>query len=162
MQRLGRPCKSSMGSIIRGAGSIVKKKGDSLLGPDILGERDEKKTSVTGYGETCFQINGVIIQQSVLLLPNSYYLWNARTFQDITIESLLLFPIIHPTLEIVFVGCGEKFPSQLPAEVTSFYRAKGITLEASNTFHAATSFDVLNSEGRNVAAALLTLKDWKI
>ena len=39
-----------------------------------------------------------------------------------------------------------------------FFKQHGIIVEILTTVNAASTFNVLNSEGRNVAAALLTLK----
>ena len=132
----------------------------TLGGFDILSSVDpgETRVIVRGYGDHAFQINDVLVQQSVILLPKSFYLWNAKTFSDITIESLALFQVLYPTLEVLFVGCGEHLPGLLPAEVTSYFKSKGIVIEQSNSANAAASFNFLNAEGRNVAAALLTLQ----
>jgi uncharacterized protein len=49
-------------------------------------------------------------------------------------------------------------PRQLPASLLEYFKSKGISVEACTTPHAAGSFNILNAEGRNVVAALLTLK----
>lgn len=119
-------------------------------------EQDNQLISIKGYNEYSFQVNDVLVNQSVILLPKSFLLWNAKKFQDITIESLSIFPLIFPTIEIIFVGCGHRMIQPLPNEVTKYFRSKGIVLELSDSVNAASSFNMLNSEGRNVAAALLT------
>jgi len=126
---------------------------------DITESLDKQQTQVRGYGETFFQINDVQVNQSVLLFRTSFLLWNARTFDDITVENLAPFVLLHPTLEVLFIGCGEVQPRQLPPDLVKFFRTKGVVLEASSTINAAATFNILSSEGRNVAAALLTNKD---
>ena len=123
---------------------------------DITESVDKQQMQVRGYGDTSFQLNEVQVNQSVLLFSKSFLVWNARTFEDITVESLAPFALLHPTLEVLFIGCGEVQPRQLPREVVQFFRTKGIVLEASSTVNAAATFNILISEGRNVAAALLT------
>jgi uncharacterized protein len=46
----------------------------------------------------------------------------------------------------------------LSTDLVSYFRRKGIVLEAMNTTSAISTFNVLNSEGRNVGAAVLPLK----
>jgi len=54
-------------------------------------------------------------------------------------------------------GCGDVMPRQLDPAVTRFFQQKGIVIELSNSANAAATYNVLNGEGRNVAAALLAL-----
>lgn len=118
----------------------------------------KRRIQVKGLGETSFKIDETLVSQSVILLPHSFLLWNAKTFEDINEKSLFLFPLIFPALEVLYVGCGEVQPGQLPIELTRLFRSKGIVLEATSTSNAASMFNVLNAEGRNVGAALLTLQ----
>ena len=48
-------------------------------------------------------------------------------------------------------------PGQLDPALLRFFKQKGIVIEVSNSANAAATYNVLNSEGRNVAAALLAL-----
>lgn len=79
-------------------------------------------------------------------------------FEDISLETLFLFPLLFPAMEVVFIGCGSSMPRLLAPEIYQHFRSKGIVIEATNTINAAASFNVLNSEGRNVCAALLTIE----
>jgi NADH dehydrogenase [ubiquinone] 1 alpha subcomplex assembly factor 3 len=123
---------------------------------DIIGN-DEFKTELRAFGDSAFLVNDTVVRQSVILLPNSFYLWNVKTFEDITIESLSMFPILHPTIEILLLGCGKKTPF-LPLEIRKHFQSKGIVIELSTTSYAASTFNILNQEGRNVAAAMITLE----
>ena len=123
----------------------------------------QTKPTLVAYGDHAFQINDIHcekcvekIRQSVILLPNSFLLWNAKTVEDITIDNLTVFTTLYPTLEVLFIGCGEAMKPISP-EITKYFRKKGIVVEASSTTNAASTFNMLSSEGRNVAAALLTL-----
>jgi uncharacterized protein len=128
-------------------------------GQDLL-EDDEMKSSIKAFGDTSFLINNVIARQSVILLPNSFLLWNVKRVEDLTVDNLSVFAAIFPTIEVLFLGCGKSMPRQLPEDITAFFKSKGIVIEASNTVNAASTFNVLNLEGRNVAAALLTLEPY--
>ena len=134
-------------------------KGISVMEEDYFDRASGKRRiQVKAYGQTSFRLDETLVPHSVLLLPHSFFIWNAKEFKDITIESLSLFTFVFPTLEILFIGCGENQPKQLPLELIRHFRAKGIVVEATNTANAASSFNVLNAEGRHVAAALLTLE----
>lgn len=125
---------------------------------DITESQDKQIMQVRGYGDTSFQLNEVQVNQSVLLFSKSFLLWNACTFEDLTIESLYPFELLHPTIEVLFIGCGEVQPRQLPSKLVQHFKSKGIVLEASSSVNAAATFNILASEGRHVGAALLTNK----
>ena len=133
-------------------------KGMDILGPDALAETAQPKTSILAYGDRSFQINDTLVRQSVILMPTKFLLWNARRFEDITVDSLSMFSVLSPTLEVLFIGCGERVPSMLPREISEHFRERGIVVEATSTMNAASTFNLLNGEGRNVGAALLTLE----
>ena len=131
-------------------------------GVDILDNFDGKRVSVKGYSETAFVINDVFVEQSVILLPYTMLLWKPRELKDITIESLSVFELVYPTIEVLFVGCGETMTQRFPAHIEKYFRDKGIVIEACDTANAASTFNVLSSEGRNVGAALLTFQPYNI
>lgn len=127
-------------------------------GFDITNEMSVERTRVTGYGDYAFSVNDVLIRNSVILLPSSYFLWNARQFSDITVHSLAVFPLLVPTIEVLLLGCGESLPHRISPEIIQYFKSKGIYVEATNSGSAASTFNVLNGEDRVVAAAILTLK----
>jgi uncharacterized protein len=144
-----------VGCVGGGRGSKGKgvPKGHDLLPPD------GKNTSIIAYGETSFQIDNKLVRQSVILLPENFLLWDARTVDDITIESLLPLSILSPTLEVLFVGTGDKM-HRLSESLKDHFRRRGIVIEESSTMNAASTYNLLIGEGRHVGAALLTLFPW--
>lgn len=132
-------------------------------GVDILDSEDaqgQSRMNVVGFGPTTFQINDVLVRQSALILPTKFYLWKPKELQDITIESLNMFLVVHPRIEILFVGTGATV-QPIPDEVIDFYRQKGISVEASDSKNAAATFNVMCLEGRQVGCALLTMEPWQ-
>ena len=144
---------SSSSSSGGGGGRSVRGLNDILASP-----ADQLRPNILGMGDYAFQINDVLVRQSVILLPDHFLMWNAKCFEDITIKSLSLFPILYPTVEVLFIGTGETYNQQLPKELITHFRKKGIVIEASSTSNAAATFNMLSSEGRKVACALLTLQ----
>jgi uncharacterized protein len=133
-------------------------KGMDIFDDSMVDRDGQERVSIRGYGETSFQVNNVLVRQSVLLTPHAFLLWKARTFEDITIESLSVFELLYPGVEVVFIGCGERMPKPLPVEIQKHFRSRGIVIEATSSMNAAASFNILNGEGRNVCAALLTMQ----
>lgn len=72
-------------------------------------------------------------------------------------ESLEIFANYYPTIEILFIGTGAK-RHQVSEEIQKRFRSLGIVLDVTDSPTAAATFNLLNSEGRNVCAALLTLE----
>ena len=113
----------------------VPKKGRSTFkGVDILESEEDfegtPRMGVVGFGPTTFQVNDVLVRQSTLLLPTSYFLWSAHNVEDITVDSLSIFLTVHPRLEIIFVGTGRHLQA-VPKHVVDHYRERGIVIEVS-------------------------------
>ncbi|CAI5971031.1 unnamed protein product, partial [Closterium sp. NIES-64] len=66
---------------------------------------------------------------------------------------LALFQLIRPQPELL-LGTGQRMQA-VPGELREFVRACGMKLEVLSTRHAISTLNVLNEEGRSVAAALL-------
>ena len=106
--------------------------------------------SVTDKG---FRINeveyeGAIIVSTRTVIPS----WTAGSFKALTED--LLQPVfdLEPEIVLLGTGCEQLFPE--PALMMSFYR-RGIGIEAMTTHAACRTFNVLMSERRNAAAAML-------
>lgn len=82
--------------------------------------------------------------------------WTVNDVNDINEESIILFPLIEPKLDILVIGIGDKsedtsiFKKLFP--LSKKYR---LNLEILPTDQACSTFNFLNSEGRFVAAALI-------
>ena len=112
--------------------------------------------SITSIDDDSLSINGMLCRQSVLLFPKSFYLWSARTVEDITLDSLALVPVIFPTLEMLLIGCGDTTIDVVPREdLMEEFRSRGIVVEFMSSHHAATTYNVMNEEERHVGAAIL-------
>ena len=141
--RPGRPGSSGLG------------KGVDLLADVNV---DKRRLGIRGYTDKLFMVNETQVNQSVLLFSYHHLLWNAKTVDEITIENLSVFTLIYPTIEILLIGCGHGLTAPFNPSIVKHFRSKGIVIEPTSTISAASSFNILNSEGRNVAAALLTIE----
>lgn len=104
-----------------------------------------------------FIINNLIVKKPVILLPNSFFIWNTNSFEEIDVKSLSIFTYLYPTPEIIIVGCGSGPKERLDVNVREYFQMRGIVIDQMDSVNAVQTFNVLISEGRNVGAAVLPL-----
>jgi len=108
---------------------------------------------VERYGPTGFRVSGVVHKGSVIVFPDRVLAWQAAEPAAVTFEALM--PIVEAgEVEILLVGLGRNF-GLLPPALRVRLRAAGIAVEAMDTGAACRTYNVLLSEGRRVAAALI-------
>lgn len=108
------------------------------------------------YGDGQFKVSGVAYEGSILVFLEETQLWPVTAIQDITLETLK--PIIDATndVDILLVGCGERF-APVPKGLRQALKGAGIVLEWMDTGAASRTFNVLVAEERRVAAAILAV-----
>lgn len=98
--------------------------------------------------------NGIFVVGPVAVFPRTVLQWNAATASDITPESLSLFCLLEPKIDILVIGTGDK--SVMPSkEAMSYLKSHKISPEILSTENAIATFNYLNVEGRCVAGAFL-------
>jgi uncharacterized protein len=102
---------------------------------------------IDGYGTGFFRIGGQKYEGAVLALPNGVTSWGG--FDDTaTVLSVI------DTIDVLFVGTGAEI-AHLPEEFRTTLEDAGIGVEAMASPAACRTYNVLLSEGRRVAVALL-------
>ncbi|KAJ7334374.1 hypothetical protein OS493_014685 [Desmophyllum pertusum] len=109
---------------------------------------------ITSYSNRGFHIKDIKVFGSVAVLPSTFYHWRIKKPEDITAESLALFTIMEPPIEIVVVGTGEKI-LHLNPEIHSYLKKHNILLEVQDTANATATFNFLLEEKRLVGAAFI-------
>ncbi len=104
-------------------------------------------TPVDGYGPGFFRIGGNRYEGSVLTGPAGTGPWGG--FND----SKPLLALIAQ-IDVLFVGTGQEI-ANIPAALRSELEGAGIGVEVMNSPAACRTYNVLLSEGRRVALALL-------
>jgi len=113
----------------------------------------ENNHLITGYGENYVEINQQRYAQNIIVMPQTLILdWQASIFADLTEAHFAQVGGLKP--ELVLLGTGEKHQFLHPRIYQSL-TAQGIPLECMTTAAACRTYNILMSEGRNVAAALL-------
>ncbi|OVA04206.1 NADH dehydrogenase [ubiquinone] 1 alpha subcomplex assembly factor 3 [Macleaya cordata] len=121
---------------------------------NLIDNVPEDQLRFQGYTDTGFTVNGVNYEGSVLCVGNLLLSWSPKRFSDITPDSLSIFQLVRPIPEILIIGCG-RYVQHVDPELRRFIRSTGMKLEAIDSRNAASTFNILNEEGRIVAAAFL-------
>ena len=125
---------------------------------DITPAVPEGSQVITGYGPGLFRIAGVAHKGSVLVLPDRTLAWAVSSFSDIDIAGLEPILSATPSVDVLLLGCGPAM--QMPSrELRAALRERGVVLEPMDTGAACRTFNVLLSEGRHAAAALIVLPE---
>lgn len=108
---------------------------------------------ITGYGADFIEINKKRYAQNLIVQSNNIIEnWHTGEFADLTESSLNQLLDLKP--EIVLLGTGEKHQFLHPKMFRKLTES-GIPLECMTTAAACRTYNILMSEGRNVAAALI-------
>ncbi|XP_075430606.1 NADH dehydrogenase [ubiquinone] 1 alpha subcomplex assembly factor 3 isoform X2 [Ascaphus truei] len=109
---------------------------------------------VDSYSTHGFVINGDKVIGPCAVIPRSILQWNVGCHTEISLESLALFHMLVPRIEILVLGTGDRV-ERLDPNILKFMRQKGVAVEVQDTPNACATFNFLISERRVVAAGLI-------
>jgi len=113
--------------------------------------------SIDAYGQGGFRLAGVRHEGSLLIVADSARPWPVRGTADLSVESLApVFEAGRTQAEFLLLGMGER-NAQPPRPVREALAAAGMGLEFMDTPAAARLYNVLTSEGRRLACALIAV-----
>lgn len=119
---------------------------------DITPLIPEGRQVINKYGNGSFTINDRTYSEAVLVFPEETLPMKTDTLEEITEK--VLKPLIEKKAELVIVGTGEK-QQWLSTEARDYLRTHKIAVECMATGPACRTYNVLLTEGRAVAAALI-------
>uniref|UniRef100_A0A8V0Z892 NADH dehydrogenase [ubiquinone] 1 alpha subcomplex assembly factor 3 n=2 Tax=Gallus gallus TaxID=9031 RepID=A0A8V0Z892_CHICK len=99
---------------------------------------------IEGYSGRGFSISGSVVVGPCAVLPRAILQWN----------SLALFRLLEPRIEILVLGTGDRVEQLHPAVLRQM-RLCGIAVEVQDTPNACATFNFLTSEKRLTAAGLI-------
>lgn len=102
---------------------------------------------IEGYGPGFFRINGQVLYGACIITP-----WGAETWADPEAPAPLL--ALKDSIDVIFLGTGAEI-AHPPAALRRALEAAGIGLEVMASPAACRTYNVLLSEGRRIAVALL-------
>ena len=118
-------------------------------------EGDGKLTIIHSYRNFGFRIAQQGYEGSQILLPRERFDWSPPAWNEITIDDLA--PIfVTPVPPLLILGLGEAPMGLLPELQVSLHE-KGVSLEIMSTAAACRTWNVLLSEGRHAAVALMAV-----
>lgn len=111
---------------------------------------------IDGYGGGGFRVAGEAHRGSVLVLPHRVVSWTVTNIGALTAEGLMPVADSDPHVEILLIGCGTRV-AFIPPALRQALREKGVVIDAMDTGAACRTYNVLLSEERRVAAALIAV-----
>lgn len=109
---------------------------------------------INAYGDGGFRIAGASYTGSVLVFPERTIPWPVDPGAELTVASLEAVLTAPDTPQVLLIGTGAT-TTFLPGPLRAALREKGIVAEPMATGAACRTFNVLLSEDRSVAAALI-------
>ena len=105
---------------------------------------------IQSYGSEAFRIANTLYPHSVLVLPTETVVWNG----NLDIESLAAVLAATPPIEVLLIGTGKRHEMVLPT-LRMALKACGIAMDTMDSGAACRTFNILLSESRRVATALI-------
>ncbi len=102
---------------------------------------------IDGYGAGFFRIGGTVFQGPVMTGPTGTQSWAGYA------EAAPLTALAE-TVDVLFIGTGAEI-AHIPADLRSVLEAAGLGVEVMNSPAACRTYNVLLSEGRRIAVALI-------
>jgi uncharacterized protein len=113
----------------------------------------ENNNLITAYGEDYIEINKQRYTQNLIVMPQTLILdWQADSFAQLANEHFSQITDLNP--EVVLLGTGTSHLFLHPKHY-QYLTDSGIALECMTTAAACRTYNILMSEGRNVAAGLI-------
>ncbi|KAM4582940.1 NADH dehydrogenase [ubiquinone] 1 alpha subcomplex assembly factor 3 [Fundulus diaphanus] len=109
---------------------------------------------IHSYSPAGFNVDGNRVFGPCVLLPPAILQWKVGSYEDITEESISLFHMLEPPIEILVLGTGSRVERINPS-VLALLKRKRIAVEVQDTPNACATFNFLNTERRLVAAGLI-------
>jgi uncharacterized protein len=109
---------------------------------------------IDSYPQGGFRIAGTLYQGPMLVWPEGEAPWAIDRIESLSVDLLDPARRIDPPVEVLLIGCGPRMVL-LPSALRRQIREAGIGMDAMDTGAACRTYNVLISEGRRAAAALI-------
>ena len=112
---------------------------------------------IQGYGDGGFRVSGVRYSGSIIVFPWETVPWPVVAGDNFTVEHFGAIRDAENEVSVLLLGCGAK-ASLIGTELRVQVRDWGVVIEAMDTGAACRTYNVLLSEDRFVAAALIAIE----
>lgn len=123
---------------------------------DITPLIPKNKKILNGYGNGIFKVNNDPYSGNIIICPDAVIPWEIENISLLDIKSLQSILNLKSEVELLVIGCGSEHV-KLPLEIIKAFREKNISVEVMTTGAACRTYNVLLSEGRQLAAALIAV-----
>lgn len=114
----------------------------------------EGRQIIESYGDGGFKVSGVAFSGPLIVFPERCIEWPGASPEGFSVEMLApVFEDEDPP-EILLLGCGPKI-FFIPPSLRAAIRERGPVVDAMDTGAACRTYNILMTEERRVAAALL-------
>lgn len=111
---------------------------------------------IEAYRQGYFRISGVDHATSVIVTPERTMPWERAEGQGLTLDEFAAVIAADPPVDVLLIGCG-RGTAPLARAIRDGLREAGIGADTMDTGAACRTYNVLVSENRRVAAALMAL-----
>lgn len=115
------------------------------------------RAPIDAYGNGGFRFADMSHRGSILCLPSGIHGWNVTDPAKITLEDLSKAIEQAGEIEFLLVGTGDGM-RLLPKELRAALKEAGISVDAMSTGAAVRTYNIMLSESRAVAAALVAVE----
>lgn len=118
------------------------------------------QSQIDAYGDGGFRFADMSHRGSLLCLPSGMHAWDVTGPSEISVSSLKAIFDLADEIDVLFIGTGEDI-SPLKAEIKDACREHDILVEGLGTGSAISTYNILLSEQRAVATALIAVERTK-
>ncbi len=117
-------------------------------------ESAEGSLLVDGYGDGGFRIGGARVEGGVVVTANGVFPLVASDRDALTPDDLKCLETIDPAIELILFGMGREL-LPLPRDMRLWCKSQSLGFDLMDSGAAARTYNILQLEGRRVAAVLL-------
>jgi uncharacterized protein len=116
------------------------------------------QVGLDAYGNGGFRFAEMSHKGSLLCLPSGMHAWSVTKPSDLTLESLQ--PVLDQAdrIDVLLIGLGTEI-TRIDPSIRTALRERDIIVEPTQTGGAIRTYNVLLSEDRQVAAALIAVEN---
>ncbi len=115
------------------------------------------RAPIDAYGNGGFRFADMSHRGSLLLLPSGIYGWEPADAKELTVGHFEKVLAEAQDIEVLLIGTGDGM-RVLPKELRAVFKEAGISVDPMSTGAAVRTYNIMLSESRAVAAALIAVE----
>ncbi|WP_421397809.1 Mth938-like domain-containing protein [Agrobacterium fabrum] len=115
------------------------------------------RAPLDAYGNGGFRFADMSHRGSLLLLPSGIYGWESIDAKELTVGHFEKVLAEAQDIEVLLIGTGDGM-RVLPKELRAAFKEAGISVDPMSTGAAVRTYNIMLSESRAVAAALIAVE----